>query len=83
LKLSVRVDVADVQSAGEPDEEPLAEPVAERLQQRRGAARGFWTAQFRRQQKAFANEAGRSVTKDRAAATKKRAASKRRKKGGP
>ena len=48
-----------------------------------GAARGFWTAQFRRQQKAFANEAGRSVTKDRAAATKKRAASKRRKKGGP
>ena len=29
-----------------------------------GAALGFWTAQFRRQQKAVANEAGRSVTKD-------------------
>lgn len=44
-----------------------------------GAARGFWTAQMRRQQKAMMNEAGRSLTQDRAAAPKKRAASKRRK----
>ena len=47
-----------------------------------GAARGFWTAEMRRQQKAIVNEAGRSVSKDRATASKKRAASKRGKKGG-
>jgi hypothetical protein len=47
-----------------------------------GAARGFWTAEMRRQHKAMVNEAGRSVSKDRAA-TKKRAASKRGKKSNP
>jgi hypothetical protein len=35
-----------------------------------GAARGFRTAQMRRQQKNLVNEAGRSVSKDRAAAAK-------------
>ena len=44
-----------------------------------GAARGFWTAQMRRQQKATMNEAGRSASKGRAA--EKRAASKRGKNG--
>jgi hypothetical protein len=44
-----------------------------------GPARGFWTAEMRRQQKALMNEAGRSLTQDRAA-PKKRATSKRRKK---
>jgi hypothetical protein len=39
-----------------------------------GAARGFWTAEMRRQQKAMMNEAVRSST------PKKRATSKRRKK---
>ena len=39
-----------------------------------GAARGFWTAEMRRQQKAMMNEAVRSLT------PKKRAPSKRRKK---
>jgi hypothetical protein len=38
-----------------------------------GAARGFWTAEMRRQQKAVMNEAVRSL------APKKRAPSKRRK----
>jgi hypothetical protein len=47
-----------------------------------GAACGFWTGEMRRQQKAMVNEAARSVTKNRAAATKKRAALKRGKKGG-
>jgi hypothetical protein len=47
-----------------------------------GAARGFWTAEMRRQQKAVMKEAGRSLTLDRAAAPKKRATSKRRKKAG-
>ena len=47
-----------------------------------GAARGFWTAEMRRQHKTMVNEAGRSVSKDRATALKKRAASKRGKKGG-
>ena len=46
-----------------------------------GAARGFWTAEMRRQQKAMVNEAGRGVVK--AAALKKRATSKRRKKSSP
>jgi len=45
-----------------------------------GAARGFWTAEMRRQQKAMMKEAGRSLTLDRAAAPKKRATAKRRKK---
>jgi hypothetical protein len=44
-----------------------------------GPARGFWTAEMRRQQNALMNEAGRSLTQDRAA-PKKRATSKRRKK---
>ena len=47
-----------------------------------GAARGFWTAEMRRQQKAMMKEAGRSLTLDRAAAPKKRATAKRRKKAG-
>jgi hypothetical protein len=47
-----------------------------------GAARGFWTAEMRRQHKAMVNEAGRPVSKHRAA-TKKRAASKRGKKSNP
>jgi len=47
-----------------------------------GAARGFWTAEMRRQQKAMMKEAGRSLTLDRAAASKNRATSKRRKKAG-
>jgi hypothetical protein len=47
-----------------------------------GAARGFLTAEMRRQQKAMVNEAGRYTAKDRAATPKKRAASKRRKKAG-
>jgi hypothetical protein len=46
-----------------------------------GAARGFWTAHFRRQHKAVTNESGRSVSKA-GAVSKKRAVSKRRKKGG-
>jgi hypothetical protein len=46
-----------------------------------GAARGFWTAQVRRQQKAVTNETGRSVSKA-GAVSKKRAVSKRRKKDG-
>jgi len=46
-----------------------------------GAARGFWTAEMR-QHKAMVNEAGRPVSKHRAA-TKKRAASKRGKKSNP
>ena len=45
-----------------------------------GAARGFVTAEMRRQQKAIVNEAGRSVAK--VAAPKKRATSKRRNKSG-
>jgi hypothetical protein len=45
-----------------------------------GPARGFWTAEVRRQQKAIMNEAGRSLSLDRATAPKKRAATKRRKK---
>ena len=44
-----------------------------------GPARGFWTAEMRRQQNALMREAGRSLTQDRAA-PKKRATSKRRKK---
>jgi len=48
-----------------------------------GAARGFWTAEMRRQQKAMVNEVGRSASKGRAAAPKKRAASKRRKSSSP
>lgn len=44
-----------------------------------GAARGFWTAEMRRQQKALLNEAGRSSAQGRPA-PKKRAASKSRKK---
>jgi len=44
-----------------------------------GAARGFWTAEMRRQQNALTREAGRALTQDRAA-PKKRATSKRRKK---
>jgi hypothetical protein len=47
-----------------------------------GAARGFWTAEMRRQHTAIVNEAGRSATKDCATATKKRAASKRRTQAG-
>jgi hypothetical protein len=46
-----------------------------------GAARGFMTAEMRRQQKAVMNEAGRSVAK--ATAPKKGSVSKRRKKGSP
>ena len=42
-----------------------------------GAARGFWTAETRRQQKALIKEAGRSLAQDRAGAPKKRGASKR------
>lgn len=45
-----------------------------------GPARGFWTAQVRRQQKAMITEAGRSLTLDRATAPTKRAATKHRKK---
>ncbi len=44
-----------------------------------GPARGFWTAEMRRQQKAMISEAGRSLSLDRAAAPKKRATTKRRK----
>jgi len=47
-----------------------------------GAARGFWTAEARRQQNALLNKAERSPTKGRAATSKKRTASKRRKKAG-
>lgn len=46
-----------------------------------GAARGFWTAEMRRQQKALLNEAGRSSAQGRPA-SKKGAAAKRRKKAG-
>jgi hypothetical protein len=46
-----------------------------------GVARGFMTAEMRRQQKAMMNEAGCSVAK--ATATKKGSASKRRKKSSP
>jgi hypothetical protein len=45
-----------------------------------GPARGFWTAEMRRQQKALMSEAGRSLSLDRAAAPKKRARPKHRKK---
>ena len=45
-----------------------------------GPARGFWTAEMRRQQKAMMSEAGRSLGLDRAATPKKQAAPKRRKK---
>src|SRR5215210_2673684 len=45
-----------------------------------GPARGFWTAEMRRQQKAMLNEAGHSLAQDRATAPKKRATSKRRQK---
>lgn len=44
-----------------------------------GAARGFWTAEMRRQQKAMMREAAHSLTQDRAA-PKKRTTSKRWKK---
>ena len=47
-----------------------------------GAARGFWTAEIRRQQKAVVNEAGRFMRKGRATATKKRAAARPGEKGG-
>ena len=47
-----------------------------------GAARGFWTAEARRQQNALLNKAERSPTKGQAAAPKKRTASKRRKTAG-
>ena len=46
-----------------------------------GAARGFWTAEMRRQQTTMMREATRSLTQDRAApAAKKPSPSKRRKK---
>lgn len=43
-----------------------------------GVARGFMTAEMRRQQKAMRNGAGHSPTQDRVAAPKKRATAKRR-----
>ena len=45
-----------------------------------GPARGFLTAEMRRQQKAIMHEAGRSLSSKRAATPKKGAAPKRRKK---
>ena len=45
-----------------------------------GPARGFLTAEMRRQQKAIMREAGRSLSGERAVTPKKRAAPKRRKK---
>ena len=46
-----------------------------------GAARGFWTAEMRRQQKAMTAGAGRSSASDRAEpAAKKRAPAKRKRK---
>ncbi len=45
-----------------------------------GPARGFWTAEVRRQQKAMMTEAGRALSLDRATAPKKRATTKHRKK---
>jgi len=46
-----------------------------------GAARGFWTAEMRRQQNAIVREAGRAAAPGRSA-SKKRAAPKRRKTSG-
>ena len=42
-----------------------------------GSARGFWTAEMRRQHQPMMKEAGRPLAKKRVASPKKRATSKR------